>query len=77
MNKKNFNERTGALIAFYRKINKLTQDKLAEILSISKIKQSRVETGKTKIEAYSLIIYAKALKIPIEEFFKDVSKQDS
>ncbi len=58
MIKQQFNENMGLIISYYRKTKKLNQRQLAEIVGISKQRQSRIETGKTKIEAYIVLKYA-------------------
>jgi transcriptional regulator with XRE-family HTH domain len=61
----------GSIIKHYRILKGLTQEKLAESLSLSYQQVQKYEYNKTIPSLDKLIEISKALEIPIEAFFKD------
>lgn len=59
----------GKNIQKYRKINKLTQEKLAEIVGVEINSISSVETGKYFPSPDNIVNIAKALKVSLPDLF--------
>ena len=59
----------GKRIQDYRKLNKYTQDRLAEIIGIDTISLSKIETGRNYPTAENLTKIADTLGIDIYELF--------
>ncbi|MCD7878763.1 MAG: helix-turn-helix domain-containing protein [Candidatus Gastranaerophilales bacterium] len=59
----------GKRIQYYRKIRKITQEKLAEIIGIDTISISKIETGKNYPTAENLEKIASVLKVELYELF--------
>lgn len=60
----------GKRIKRERKRNKITQERLAEIVGISRAYMGYIEQGRNTPSIKVLQKIAKALKIPLSEFFK-------
>ena len=62
------------MIKKYRKMNNLTQEKLAELLDISPRQLQRIETGKTETSLKTLKKLIKILNISDEDILKYIKK---
>jgi transcriptional regulator with XRE-family HTH domain len=62
----------GDAIRLYRKKGSLTQEKLAELVDLNPKYLGEVERGEKIISIEALLRVAKAVKIPIREFFREV-----
>lgn len=62
----------GIIIAYYRKINGMTQQELADAVSISRTHMSNIEAPnvKTSISLGTLLDISDALNVPVEKFFR-------
>ncbi len=60
----------GANVAAVRRSKKMTQQELAEAVSMSVVAVAYIETGKRWVRLSTLDKIAKALKVDIETFFK-------
>ncbi len=63
----------GDAIRFYRSKADLTQEKLAELVDLNSKYIGEVERGEKIISIEALLRIAKAVKIPIHEFFRDIA----
>ena len=59
----------GKNIAKYRKAKHLTQNKLADMLNISREHLAKIETGKRYISLKLLFKLAKLLNVDVKDFF--------
>lgn len=66
----NEHKRIGAKIMYYRKLNRLTQEKLAVKASVPVTAISRMERGKGEFKLESIMLLAKALDIDYREILK-------
>lgn len=62
-NKDNNNVLIGANIAFYRNKKKISQEVLAEYMSISRVYVARIELGYHSLRLDQIILFAKSLGI--------------
>ena len=62
----------GGAIRFYRGRANLTQEKLAELVDLNSKYIGEVERGEKIISIEALLRIAKAVKIPVHEFFRDI-----
>ncbi len=62
----------GDAIRLHRKNTDLTQEKLAEAVDLNPKYLGEIERGEKIISIEALLRIAKAVKIPIKEFFRDV-----
>lgn len=62
----------GARILYNRKVQKVTQEQLAEIIGVKRTSIVQFEKGSQKISIDKLYLIAKALKIGIRELLPDV-----
>jgi transcriptional regulator with XRE-family HTH domain len=62
----------GDAIRFYRKRAGLTQEKLAELADLNPKYIGEIERGEKIISIEALLRIAKAAKVPIRSFFRDV-----
>lgn len=71
MDKKYHNElkRLGLKIAYYRKLNGLSQEELAEKADISRTHMSRIETAECAPSMITLINISSELKISLKDLF--------
>lgn len=62
----------GMIIAYYRRINGMTQQELADTISISRTHMSNIEAPnvKTSVSIGTLLDISDALKVPVEKFFR-------
>lgn len=62
----------GMIIAYYRKINGMTQQELADAISISRTHMSNIEAPnvKTSISIGTLLDISDTLNVPVEKFFR-------
>ncbi|MBR1424080.1 helix-turn-helix transcriptional regulator [bacterium] len=67
----------GKRIQNYRKLKKITQDKLAEIVGIDTISLSKIETGKNYPTAENLSKIANILDVNIYELFIEEKIKDN
>ena len=63
-------KRLGLNIAYYRKINNLSQEKLAEMINISRTHMSRIETADCAVSLDVIFDICETLKIPPEKLFE-------
>ena len=59
----------GLNIAYYRKLNKLSQMQLAEMVNISRTHMSRIENCDCAVALDVVFDIAKALDVPVEKLF--------
>ncbi len=59
-------------IRHYRRAAKLTQEKLAEVADLNPKYIGEVERGRKNISVDTLMRIAKATKVPVREFFRDL-----
>ena len=59
----------GLNIAYYRKLNKLSQMQLAEMVNISRTHMSRIENCDCAVSLDVVFDIAKALDVPVEKLF--------
>ena len=59
----------GLNIAYYRKLNKLSQMQLAEMVNISRTHMSRIENCDCAVSLDVDFDIAKALDVPVEKLF--------
>lgn len=57
----------GANIRRYRSFKGIKQDALAKTVNLSRAMVSRYENGHSKIEYRKLVLFAKALSVPVNE----------
>jgi len=62
----------GEAIRLYRKNAGLTQEKLAEAVELNPKYLGEIERGEKIISIEALLRIAKAVKVPIKDFFEDV-----
>lgn len=62
----------GEAIRFHRKAASLTQEKLAEFVDLNPKYLGEIERGEKIISIEALLRIAKAVKVPICEFFRDL-----
>jgi len=68
----------GKRIQKYRKLNKLTQEKLAEMINLETISLSRIETGKNYPTSENLAKISEILSVePYEFFLPETNKTNS
>lgn len=63
-------KRLGLNIAYYRKINNLSQEKLAEMINISRTHMSRIETADCAVSLDVIFDICETLKVPPEKLFE-------
>lgn len=62
-------KKLGLKIAYYRKLNELSQEKFSEMINISRTHMSRIETGESAPSIITLINISTELNIPIKDLF--------
>ena len=62
----------GDTIRQYRKQAGLSQEKLAEKADLHPVYIGKIERGEQWVSLHALLRIAKAVKIPVKEFFRDV-----
>jgi transcriptional regulator with XRE-family HTH domain len=60
----------GLNVQKYRKLRKITQEKLAEIVGVDSTSISSIETGKYFVSADNLLKIANALNVEVSELFE-------
>jgi len=59
----------GLKIAYYRKLNGLSQEKLAELVNISRTHMSRIETAECAVSLDNIFAISKALDVEVYKLF--------
>ena len=62
-------KKLGLNIAYYRKAASLSQEKLAELVGISRTHMSRIETAECAVSLDVIFAVCEALGIPAEKLF--------
>jgi transcriptional regulator with XRE-family HTH domain len=62
----------GKKVRYYRRINKLSQEKLAEIVGVDYTYISSIERGHRNVSGINIMRLAKALKVQVGDLFPDV-----
>lgn len=57
---------------FIRMKQNISQERLAELVNVSRDTISNIETGKTETSILTIVDISKALNVDINEFIKDV-----
>lgn len=63
-------KRLGLNIAYYRKVNNLSQEKLAEMVNISRTHMSRIETADCAVSLDVIFDICDTLKISPDKLFE-------
>ena len=71
-NQKLFNKELGELILIYRRRKKLSQEKLGELVGLTRQTIGLIEAGIPDLTSYNTIMLIKVLEIPKEEVEKIV-----
>ena len=69
-NQKLFNKELGELILIYRRRKKLSQEKLGELVGLTRQTIGLIEAGIPDLTSYHMIMLIKVLEIPKEEVEK-------
>lgn len=69
-NQKLFNKELGELILIYRRRKKLSQEKLGELVGLTRQTIGLIEAGIPDLTSYNMIMLIKVLEIPKEEVEK-------
>lgn len=56
-------------IAYYRKVNGLSQMELAEKVDISRTHMSRIENGDSAVSLDTIFSISEALQVPVDKLF--------
>lgn len=56
-------------VELLRNNNNLSQQQMADLMEISQSKYARFESGRSKTDLKTLLLFCEKIKIPIEEFF--------
>lgn len=63
-------EKFGLNVAYYRRMRKLTQEQLAEMVSIDRTHMSNIELARTGASLDVVFRLADALEVPVQKLFE-------
>ncbi len=72
-----FKKKFGNRVKVLRKVNGITQERLAEMLNISTISVANIETGRCAIGFSKLPVLAKSLNVQVYQLFSDLESEDN
>jgi transcriptional regulator with XRE-family HTH domain len=71
----NINSLIASRISDYRDKKNLTQDKISEMLHMSRTAYNQLETGKTKLTVEKLYEISRVLDVPVRYFLPDLDEK--